>query len=52
MRLQYIVLGTTLILIEINMKLLPAITVGKCDNVLLIIIQYRDATLTNIMHTN
>jgi len=41
-----------LILKSPRVKVLPAITVGKCDNVLLIIVQHRDAALSYIMHTN
>jgi hypothetical protein len=52
MRSYGIICGNKCIIIAINPKVLPAITVGKCDNVLFIIVQHRDAALTNIMDTN
>jgi hypothetical protein len=43
---------TILILNAVRVKVIPAITIGKCDDVLLIIVQHRDAALSNVMHTN
>jgi hypothetical protein len=52
MRPYCITCGNKFIIIAIYEKVLPAITVGKCDDVLFVIVQHRDAALTNIMHTN
>jgi len=41
-----------LILKALRVNVLPAITVGKCENILLIIVQHRDAALSYVMHTN
>jgi hypothetical protein len=52
MRPYCILCGNKFIIIAINEKVLPAITVGKCDNILFIVVQHRDAALTDIMDTN